>query len=284
MDDLLEQELKQVTGIYELVTEFLVSYSFQLVDAVIVFFLGYLVARKISQVVLALCLRKNIDVTLSGFIANVVKILLTMATIIALGKLGISVTPFVGAIGLGAGLAVQGLLSNYGAGLNIILARPFVVGETITVQGVSGQVKEVHLAYTVLADEDNVKITVPNRHIVGKILHNSQADSILELGLGIAYDSDPRVALEAVLAALQSVEGIRPHCRYRGLCRQQHQPRHSLLGQDPSASRNAVQSQYGDTRRPKTSWHRRSVPPARGKDAFRRLSSKVQWRNRKPHE
>jgi len=212
MDDVLGQEFQQVTAIYKLVTEFLVSYSFQLVGAVIVFFLGYLVARKISQMVLALCLKKKIDVTLSGFIANVVKILLlTMATIIALGKLGISVTPFVaaiGAIGLGAGLAVQGLLSNYGAGLNIILARPFVVGDTITVQGVSGQVKEVHLAYTVLADEDDVRITVPNRHIVGEILHNSQADSILELGVGIAYDSDPRVAVEAVLAALKSVEGI----------------------------------------------------------------------------
>lgn len=212
MDDALQEEFQQVAAVYELITEFLVSYSFQLIGALIVFILGYLVARKISKGVLALCLKKQMDVTLSGFIANVVKILiLTMATIIALGKLGISVTPFVaaiGAIGLGAGLAVQGLLSNYGAGLNIIIARPFVVGDTISVQGVSGQVKEVHLAYTVLSDEDDVRITIPNRHIVGEILHNSQADSILELGVGIAYDSDPHHAVEIVTNALKGIEGV----------------------------------------------------------------------------
>ncbi|MDX1491462.1 MAG: mechanosensitive ion channel family protein [Pseudohongiellaceae bacterium] len=212
MEDALEQEMQQVAAVYELITEFLVNYSFQLIGAIIVFIIGYIVARKISQIVLGLCQKKNLDVTLSGFIANVVKILvLTMATIIALGKLGISVTPFVaaiGAVGLGAGLAVQGLLSNYGAGLNIILARPFVVGDTISVQGVTGQVKEVHLAYTVLADEDDVKITIPNRHIVGEILHNSQADSMLELSVGIAYSSDPKQAVQVILNALQSIEGM----------------------------------------------------------------------------
>lgn len=212
MEDALQEEFQQVTAVYELITEFLVNYSFQLIGAIVVFIIGYVVARKISHWVLSLCQKKQLDVTLSSFIANVVKILiLTMATIIALGKLGISVTPFVaaiGAIGLGAGLAVQGLLSNYGAGLNIIIARPFVVGDTISVQGVSGQVKEVHLAYTILTDEDDVRITIPNRHIVGEILHNSQADSILELSVGISYDSDPRQAVEVITKVLTGLEGI----------------------------------------------------------------------------
>lgn len=208
----MDQELEQFAAIYEQVTTFLVNYSFQLIGAVIVFLIGVFVARRISNVVLGLCERKGLDVTLSGFIANTVRlIIIVMTAIIALGKLGISITPFVAAVGalsLGAGLAMQGLLSNYGAGLNIILARPFVVGDTISVQGVGGVVKEVHLAYTVLADEDEVRITIPNKHIVGEIIHNSQNDSIAEFKVGIAYHCDPRKAVQVILESLKGMEGI----------------------------------------------------------------------------
>ena len=130
---------------------------------------------------------------------------------IALPKLGIQITPFIaaiGAIGLGAGLAVQGLLSNYGAGLSIILTRPFVIGDTIRVQGVWGVVKEVHLAYTLLSNEDEEVITIPNRHIVGEIIHNSQADTILELSVGIAYGSDTDAAIAAIKTSLASIDGL----------------------------------------------------------------------------
>ncbi len=208
----MEQEIEQVAAIYNQITSFLVNYSFQLVGALIVFIVGLLVARKVGNLVHRLCLKKNIDVTLSGFISSTVRmIVIIMTAVIALGKLGISITPLVAAIGalsLGAGLAMQGLLANYGAGLNIILARPFVVGDTISVQGVSGLVKEVHLAYTVLTDEDEVKITVPNKHIVGEIIHNSQSDSIAELNVGIAYRSNPHAAVQVILQALQGVEGV----------------------------------------------------------------------------
>jgi len=208
----MEQEIQQFTAIYTQITTFLVDYSFQIIGAIIVVLVGTLVANKIRDVVLTLCRRRAIDITLSGFIANTLRlILIAMVTIIALGKLGISVTPFVAAIGalsLGAGLAVQGLVANYGAGFNIILARPFVVGDTISVKGVSGIVEEVHLAYTLLSDEDGVRISIPNKHIVGEILHNSQRDSIVEMHVGVAYQSDPRAAIKAVRDALQSVEGI----------------------------------------------------------------------------
>ena len=208
----MEQELEQFTAIYNQVTAFMVNYSFQIIGAIIVFLIGIVVGRKIGNMVLHLCLKRNIDVTLSNFIASTVRLtIIVMTGIIAMGKLGISITPFVAAIGaasLGAGLAVQGLLSNYGAGLNIILTRPFKVGDTITVQGVSGVVREVHLAYTILSDEDEVSITVPNKHIVGEIIRNSQADSILEMTVGITYGSDPRLAIKVVLDALRKVEGI----------------------------------------------------------------------------
>lgn len=210
--DLLKNEIDLFTKYYDLVITFFANYSFQLIGAFIIFILGYLVAGKLSGFVLRLCERHQLDVTLSRFLANTSKMLVVvMITVIALGKLGISVTPFVAAIGaisLGAGLALQGLLSNYAAGFNIILIRPFVVGDTITVQGVTGIVKEVLLAYTIMYDEDNVEITIPNRHIVGEILHNSRGDSLLELNVGIAYEHDPIAVvtlLEKVLTELDIV-------------------------------------------------------------------------------
>lgn len=208
----MEQEIQQAQAVYKLIMEFFVNYSFQILGALIILVLGILVARKISALVFTLCERKELDVTLSRFIASTTKIIIiAMVAIVALGKVGISVTPFVAAIGalsLGAGLAMQGLLSNYGAGFNIILARPFVVGDTIRIQGVVGQVKEVHLAYTLLKDEDDVEITIPNKHIVGEIIQNSHADTLAETTIGIAYESDPDKAIEVITEALQKLDGI----------------------------------------------------------------------------
>ncbi|MFC1685279.1 mechanosensitive ion channel family protein [Pseudomonadota bacterium] len=208
----MEKELQQAQAVYKLITEFFISYSFQILGAIIILILGILVARKVSNLVLRLCEKKELDITLSRFIASTTKIVIVvMVAIIALGKVGISVTPFVAAIGalsLGAGLAMQGLLSNYGAGLNIILARPFVVGDTIRIQNVSGQVKEVHLAYTLLSDEDDVEITIPNKHIVGEIISNSHTETLAEETVGISYDSDPEQAITVILQALEGVENI----------------------------------------------------------------------------
>ena len=142
----MQEEIQQVEAIYNSIVQFFVNYSFQLVGALIVFLIGMFVASKVSAATLRLCEKKSLDITLSRFIASFVKIVILVGVaIIALGKIGISVTPFVAAIGaisLGAGLAVQGLLSNYGAGLNIIITRPFVVGDTITVKGETGLVDD----------------------------------------------------------------------------------------------------------------------------------------------
>ena len=193
--NLLKNEIDQVGRIYNIIVEFFTNYSFQLIGAIIILIIGFMFAGKIASLVLRICEKHKLDVTLSRFLANASKmVIVVMIGIIALGKLGISVTPFIAAIGaisLGAGLALQGLLSNYAAGFNIIIIRPFVVGDTIEVQGVRGLVKEVLLAYTILTDEDDVEITIPNKHIVGEVLHNSKHDSLLELTVGIDYSENP---------------------------------------------------------------------------------------------
>jgi len=193
--DLLQDEIDQMANLYAIIIDFFTNYSFQLIGALLIFTIGYIIANKISAMVLRLCQRHSLDITLSQFLASTSKIMIVvMVVIVALNKLGISVTPFIAAIGavsLGAGLALQGLLSNYAAGFNIILSRPFVVGDTITVHGVTGVVTEVLLAYTQLKNEDDVIITIPNKHIVGEILHNSKKESLLELTVGISYQHNP---------------------------------------------------------------------------------------------
>lgn len=202
----IEKDLEQMQKLYDLIFSFLVNYSFQLLGALLVFIVGLVIAGKLSGHIIRICERKGLDVTLSRFIGNIVKVvLLLMVGVMCLNLLGVSVTPLVAAIGaasLGAGLAIQGLLSNYGAGFNIILTRPFVVGDTINVQGVSGQVEDILLAHTILKNEDGVVITIPNKHIVGEIIHNSKALSLVELEVGVAYGSDLEHVLSIVNDAI----------------------------------------------------------------------------------
>ena len=198
----LQQELDQLQGVYELITEFLVKYSFQLVGAILIFLAGLWLAGKVAKLVAAQFEKHNIDVTLSNFITNLVRItVIVMVAIIALGKLGISVTPMVAAIGaasLGAGLALQGMLANYAAGITIIVTRPFIVGNTISVQGVTGVVKDIHLGLTILTNEEGELISIPNKHIIGEILHNSHGSKLVESQINIGHNADPKRAITAI--------------------------------------------------------------------------------------
>ncbi|GMM82981.1 mechanosensitive ion channel family protein [Pseudoalteromonas sp. MTN2-4] len=199
---MIQQEIEQVERYYTIIKDYLVNYSMQVAAAILILIVGLWVSKKLSKTVERLLLKHNIDIALTNFIANVVKVLLiVMFVVIALGKLGISITPFVAAIGaasLGAGLALQGMLSNYGSGLAIIATRPFVVGDTISVKGESGQVKMIELGHTILINEENVEITIPNKHIVGEVLHNSFNNSLVMGEIGIAYSEDSDKAINVI--------------------------------------------------------------------------------------
>jgi small conductance mechanosensitive channel len=181
----MKEEMATLQNLFNVVTEFLVNYSFQVVGAIVILVVGFLLARWASNLVVKIG-------------RQVVKVLiLVFVVIMALGKFGISIAPFIAAIGavaFGASFAIQGPLSNYGAGLVIILTRPFVVGNTINVKGVGGVVEEINLAYTVLTTEDEERITIPNNKIIGEILQNSFENKVVETRVGIAYDNDPQKA------------------------------------------------------------------------------------------
>ena len=208
----MKEELAQVEKYMDFIVEFALKYGFQVVYAIIILIIGLIIARWLGNMVARVCEARNLDITLSRFLGNVVRLtVLAFVMIVVLGKFGITMTPFIAAIGavaFGSSLALAGLMSNYGAGLSIIITRPFVVNDTIQIQGVSGVVEEVGLAATRLSTEDGEQITIPNKHIVGEILINSFENKVVEMVIGISYDDDPRKAIDAIQKALQKIPEI----------------------------------------------------------------------------
>jgi len=205
-------EIKAAERYLDMIIELGVKYGFQVLAAVITLIIGLIVARWLSRLVMRVCDKRNLDVTLSRFLGNVVKlIIIGFVLIMALGKLGIAITPLIaalGAVAFGSSLALSGLLSNYGAGLTIIVSRPFVVGNTIKVKDVSGVVEEIGLGATHLSTEDGEKITIPNKHIVGEILTNSFENKVVEMAIGVSYEDDSQQATRIIREALKKIPAV----------------------------------------------------------------------------
>ena len=208
----MQEQLSTAQKLMNTMIEFFVNYSFQVLGAVIILIAGGMIAGWVAKIVLNLLEKKKVDITLAKFLVGIVKgVVFGFAILIALGKFGITIAPFIAALSaltFGASFAIQGPLSNYGAGLSIIMSRPFVVGDTVTVAGVSGVVHEVKLPCTVLTDEDGVKITIPSKDIVGKILYNSRQYKVVESGVGISYDNDPEQAVQTIRKTLQQFREV----------------------------------------------------------------------------
>ena len=154
----VQEEVAWFTEAWDQILDFVIAYSFQLIGAAIIMLLGVMLANRLHGLVLSLQERRNIDITLRQFIASVVRIgVIAAFVVIAVENIGISVAPFIAAIGglaLGASFALQLPVSNYGAGLVIILTRPFRVGDTLRVVEQYGVVEEINLAMTHLTNED----------------------------------------------------------------------------------------------------------------------------------
>ncbi len=202
----MEGELETLQRVIDQVTTFFIEYGFQILGAVIILVVGFKLAAWAGNAVLGLCQKRELDITLAKFFASVVRLtVLVFVVIIAMGKFGISIAPFIaalGAVAFGSSLALQGPLSNYGAGLGIILTRPFAVGDTLRVHGVTGIVDEIRLGATLLRTEDGETVIVPNGRIAGEILTNSRRHTVVEQTIGIAYGADPERAISLIESVL----------------------------------------------------------------------------------
>jgi small conductance mechanosensitive channel len=125
----------------------------------------------------------------------------------ALQNLGVELLPLLaglGVVGAGVALATQGVLSNIVAGLSIILSKPYRVGEYIAIAGVEGVVETITLFNTTLGHVDRSRVVVPNRKVVGEILHNYGRIRQVEVSVGVAYESDIGAVTDLIRSVLQA--------------------------------------------------------------------------------
>ena len=198
----MDKELEEFGRFYNIVIEFITNYSFQIIGAIIILIIGIIASKYVQKFVLTLLLKNKIDETLSGFISNFVRLLVVMmVAVLALGKLGISIGPFIAALGalsLTAGLALQGSVANFAAGVVLVVTKPFKIGDTLTVHGVYGEVENIKLSYSVLRNEDGEEITIPNKYMIGDVLVNSFSYRVVEGSVGVAYNSNIEHAISTI--------------------------------------------------------------------------------------
>lgn len=175
-----------------------------LVSAVLILVAAFFVSRWVGKLALRWLSHKDLQLEppVRNLIARVLRLLVILfAGVIAAGTAGVDVTSLVagiGVAGLGLGLATQGVLSNVVAGLTIIFTKPFRVGEYIDMLGTQGQVTSIDLFSTTLLHPDRSLVVIPNRKIVGEILHNYGTIRQLDLSVGIGYGANINEALAAV--------------------------------------------------------------------------------------
>ena len=178
--------------------------------AIAIFYVGKLVVSLIVRGMRKVMQRQEIDKTLETFVGNLVRMVLMVVVVIAaISQLGIETTSFIaifGAAGLAVGLALQGSLSNFAAGVLIVLFRPYRVGDFVEAAGISGVVEQVQILTTVLRTGDNKQIIVPNGQIMDSIITNYSANATrrVDMVVGVSYEDDldkVRATIEELIAA-----------------------------------------------------------------------------------
>lgn len=189
---------------------FLQSYIGPALMALGMVVLAYFVAKFVSRLAAApVC--KRVDETLGKFVGKLVFNSIIVGTLLGvLGKFGIDVTSFaavLGAMGFAIGLAFQGTLSNFAAGILLLVFRPFKVGDVVVTGGVSGRVNEIDLFTTTIDTPDNRRIIVPNSSISGSTIENvsHHPHRRIEVSIHIAYDCSMDDTRTALLAAVEQV-------------------------------------------------------------------------------
>jgi len=182
--------------------EYIINHAGALVSALVVVAVGLVAARWIGKLLDNRLSRKSMEPPMRILIVRIVRLLIfVMALVVALGTAGMDVTALIagiGVAGVGVGLALQGVLGNLVAGLTIIFTKPFRVGEYIEIVGVSGQVTQIELFSTMLLHSDMSRVMVPNRKLVGEILHNYGHIRQLDLGVGVGYATEMESAQKIV--------------------------------------------------------------------------------------
>lgn len=206
----MNEQVATISHAKDTMLELAIRFGPRLATAILILVAGFIAARWVSGAFARMLARRELEPPIRALFARVVwAMCMLLFAIMALQNLGVELLPLVAGLGVaGAGLALatQGVLSNVVAGLSIIFAKPFKVGEYIAIAGVEGAVDSITLFSTTLAHADRSRVVIPNRKIVGEILHNYGRVRQLDVTVGVAYDTD----LMAALAIIREVLAANP--------------------------------------------------------------------------
>ena len=185
-----------------------VRFGPKLLVAIIILVAGYLVARWVGGLLGRLLARFKLEPPVRSLLVRTGEVLIVgLFAIMALQNLGVELLPLIaglGVAGAGIALAMQGVLGNVAAGLTIIFTQPFHIGDYISISKEEGEVLDINLFSTTLGHADRSKVVIPNRKIVGEILHNCGRIRQLDVVVGVSYGTDVNLALSAIDEILRS--------------------------------------------------------------------------------
>lgn len=194
--------------------DYVISHSGALLSAAVVIVIGVLASRWVGKLLDRWLERKAMEPPMRMLFVRVVRILIFALFLgVALETAGMDLTLLIAGFsvaGVGVGLALQGVLGNMFAGLTIIFTKPFRVGEFIHIAGVEGQVQTITLFSTTLLHLDRSRVIIPNRKIVGEILHNYGSIRQLDLSVGVAYGTNLNEAIRIIRGVLTANARVLP--------------------------------------------------------------------------
>ena len=180
----------------------------KLVVAILILVAGYAVGRWAGRGTERMLTRLHRDPPVVSLLVRAVRVLvLGLFAVMALQNLGVELLPLIaglGVAGAGVALAMQGVLGNIVAGLTIIFTKPFRTGDYISIAKEEGEVLDITLSNTVLGHADLSRVVIPNRKVVGEILHNYGKLRQLAIEVGIAYESDMKEAVRTIDEVLRA--------------------------------------------------------------------------------
>lgn len=204
----MNSQIASFDQIKNTVLDLAIRFGPKLLVAILILIVGVMVSRWVSRWLLRALGRIELEPPVRALLARVGWVLsFALFLIMALENLGVELLPLIaglGVAGAGIALATQGVLSNVVAGLSIIFTKPFRVGEYISIVHEEGQVHAITLFSTTLTHTDRSRIVIPNRKIVGEILHNFGNLRQVDVRVGVAYDTDLNAALATIGEVLRA--------------------------------------------------------------------------------
>lgn len=201
-------------AIMEKAPQFIITNGIKLLAAIVIYIIGRWIAKLISNMLRKILTRSKVDQSLVTFLGNLTyAVILLFVIIAAIGKLGVQTTSFIaiiGAAGLAVGMALQGSLSNFAAGVMLVLFKPFKVGDAIIGAGVNGKVLDIGIFHSTIATSDNRKVIVPNAKLSNDSITNFSAlpTRRIELSIAVPGATDIAACRETLLAVLNSEDKV----------------------------------------------------------------------------